>query len=198
MKKLLIASNNDHKFQEISALLADLPLELLKPKDLGIYLDVPETGASYYANALIKARAFHEASQLPVLADDSGLEVVTLDGMPAIYSHRFTPIDGATDRDRCFYMLGRLAEKPDPWIAAFQCTAMLYLNHKEVYSSHGVCPGQIIMDYRGEGGFGYDPIFFLAGENLTMAELNPERKNEVSHRARAIQDFDMLHKWALS
>lgn len=196
MKKLLIASNNDHKFQELSALLADLPLKLIKPKDLGIFLDVPETGASYFANALIKARAFHEASQLPVLADDSGLEVLALDGMPAIYSHRFTPVEDATDRDRCFYLLGRLTEKPQPWPAAFQCTAMLYVNHQEIYSSHGICPGEIIVDYRGEHGFGYDPVFLVAGEGKTMAELSEQRKNQVSHRAVAIQGFDMLRDWA--
>ena len=197
MKKLLIASNNDHKFQEFSALLAHLPLHLVKPIELGIELDVAETGESYYSNALIKARAFHQASGLPVLADDSGLEVVALDGAPSIHSHRFVPIEKAADRDRCFYLLGRLAEKPQPWIAAFQCTAMLYINHNEVYSSHGICPGQIITDYRGENGFGYDPIFLLAGQNLTMAELSSVLKNQLSHRARAIQGFDALRDWAL-
>lgn len=196
MKKLLIASNNAHKFDEFSALLADFNLELLKPKDLGISIDVAETGESYYANALIKARAFHEASDLPVLADDSGLEVVALDGLPSIHSHRFVPFDGANDRDRCFYLLGRLAEKPTPWLAAFQCTAMLYINKKEVYSSHGICPGQIICDYRGVNGFGFDPVFLLANLDLTMAELSPGQKNTLSHRARAIQSFDALKDWA--
>lgn len=196
MKRLLIASNNEHKFQELSAILSDLPLQLLKPNDLGISLDVPENGDSYYANALIKAQAFYQASQLPVLADDSGLEVIPLGGMPGIYSHRFTPVNNASDRDRCFYLLGRLGEKPKPWPAAFHCTALLYINHHEIYSCHGICPGEIISEYRGEHGFGYDPIFLVSNEGKTMAELSSEHKNEISHRARAIQGFNQLREWA--
>ena len=196
MKKLLIASNNAHKFQELSALLADLNLKLIKPSDLGIKIDVAETGDSYFANALIKARAFHEASNMPVLADDSGLEVNALNGLPGIHSHRLVPIKHATDRDRCFYLLGRLAETPKPWLAAFHSTTILYINSQEIYSSHGICPGQIIEDFRGENGFGFDPIFLLADRNQTMAELSEKQKNELSHRARAIQAFDALRNWA--
>lgn len=196
MKKLLIASNNAHKFDELSAILFDLNLELIKPKDLGLKLEVAETGNSYFENALIKAQAFHEASGLPVLADDSGLEVNALHGLPGIHSHRFVPFGNTSDRDRCFYLLGRLAEKPKPWLAAFHSTAMLYINNDEVFSSEGICSGEIITDYRGENGFGFDPVFYIPEQKKTMAELPSDMKNQISHRARAIQGFSALREWA--
>ncbi len=196
MKKLLIASNNAHKFEELSAILSHLDLKLFKPRDLGVDLEVAETGNSYYENALIKAQAFHEASGLPVLADDSGLEVIALDGLPGIHSHRFVPFGNATDRDRCFYLLGRLVGKPEPWLAAFHSTALLYINANEIYSSEGICPGKIITDYRGENGFGFDPVFYIPEQKQTMAELSSKLKNQISHRARAIQGFNALRNWA--
>lgn len=198
MKELLIASNNQHKFIELSSILSKLPIHLVRPKDMNIQIDVIESGDSYYSNALLKAQAFHKASGLPVLSDDSGLEVVSLDGMPGIHSHRFTPVQSATDRDRCFYLLGRLADKPRPWSAAFQCTAMLYINPNEIYYAQGWCPGKIIPDFRGQNGFGYDPIFLLDETNHTMAELSPMSKNQISHRARAIQALKALRDWSKS
>lgn len=197
MKEILIASNNNHKFQEISAILGHLPIKLLKPSDLRLSLIPPENGATYYENALIKATAFYKASGMPVLADDSGLEVEILGGEPGLHSHRYAPKPGATDHDRCLYLLSKLEPKDNPWLAAFHCHAVLYVHPDLVGDSHGIIPGEIIEEFRGTNGFGYDPIFWIPGEGKTMAELDTDRKNQISHRARAFANFELLKLWAL-
>lgn len=197
MREILIASNNAHKFEEISAILAHLPLKLIMPNELGIEIDVPEVGANYYENALIKAKAFHQASNLPVLADDSGLEVTALDFQPGIHSHRFSPDPQASDHDRCLYLLSRLAQFPKPWKASFNCVAVFYRSTEVVESFQGVIKGEIIEDFRGENGFGYDPIVWIKEQNQTMAELDPEVKNQISHRARAFSNLTTLFEWSL-
>jgi len=196
MREVLLASNNNHKFQELSVILAHLPIKLIKPSDLGLSLNPPETGTTYYENALIKAEAFHEASGLPVLADDSGLEVDALGGEPGLHSHRFSPKPGAIDFDRCLYLLSKLENKPKPWLAAFHCHAVLYVRPDLVGDSHGSIPGEIHDEFRGNYGFGYDPIFWIPEERKTMAELDSMRKNQISHRARAFSNFDLLNLWA--
>lgn len=197
MKEILIASNNDHKFQEISAILEHLPIKLIKPSDLGLSLIPPENGSTYYENALIKAKAFHEASAIPVLADDSGLEVELLGGEPGLHSHRYAPKPGATDHDRCLYLLSKLEGKSKPWLAAFHCHAVLYVHPTLVGNNHGMIAGEVIEEFHGTNGFGYDPIFWIPGEGKTMAELDTERKNQISHRANAFSTFELLKQWIL-
>ena len=195
MKEILIASNNDHKFHEISAILAQLPIKLIKPSDLGLSLLPLENGSTYYENALIKAKTFYEASGMPVLADDSGLEVEILGGEPGLHSHRYAPKPDATDNDRCRYLLSRLNGKPKPWRATFHCHAVFYIRPDLVGDNHGSIDGEVIDEFRGTNGFGYDPIFWVPGEGKTTAELETDRKNQISHRARAFSNFDLLKQW---
>jgi XTP/dITP diphosphohydrolase len=184
--KLLVASGNRGKLREFRAILADMQVEFLMPADLGIDLDVLEDGSTYAENAALKARAYCDLSGLITLADDSGLEVYALGGQPGLYSARYSPKPGATDADRRAYMLENLAGKERPWHAHFHCTIAIATPAGEMFFSDGDCPGEIIPDERGSGGFGYDPIFLLPEKGLTMAELVEDEKNRISHRGRAI------------
>lgn len=185
-KTLLIASGNPGKQREIQAILAPIEIQVLSTADIGLDLQVKETGTTYGENARLKAKAYLTATGLPVIADDSGLEVDALEGAPGIYSARFSPIDNASDADRRAHLLLQLQEKPQPWHAHFHCTAVLALPNGECIERVGRCKGLIIPQERGSGGFGYDPVFYLPEYQATMAELPAEVKNMVSHRARAI------------
>ena len=186
MRQLLLASGNPGKLQEIKALLDDLPIQLVTPFDLGLYLDVVEDGITYEENATRKALAYASASGLCSLADDSGLEVEALNGSPGLYSARFAPQPGATDADRRAYLLRKLHGYPRPWLARFRCVVVLAVPGDRLYSSEGICPGEVIPQERGQLGFGYDPIFLISGADQTMAELSMEEKNRLSHRAKAV------------
>jgi len=187
MDQLLIATQNQGKFREIQALLADLEIELLTPADLGLDFDVKETGTTYAQNAALKARAYAKASGLWALADDSGLEVDALGGEPGLYSARYAPQPNATDADRRDYLLEKLGPHPRPWTARFRCVVALTHSGADPHFETGICPGEIIPEERGDHGFGYDPIFLVEGMDRTMAELSMEEKNHLSHRARAIK-----------
>jgi XTP/dITP diphosphohydrolase len=187
MSKLLLASNNQGKLIEIQSLLQGLDVELVTPVDLGLELQVDETGNTYHENALLKGRAFALASGLVTLADDSGLEVDALDGKPGLHSARFSKKPGATDADRRMFLLEKLAGKPRPWLARFRCVVALASPVGEITYAEGLCPGEIIPIERGSNGFGYDPIFLLPELGLTMAELEMAQKNQLSHRARAVR-----------
>jgi XTP/dITP diphosphohydrolase len=187
MSRLLLASNNPGKLKEIQALLGDLNLELCTPAQIDLVLDIKETGQTYAENAALKGLAYARAAKMLTLADDSGLEVDALNGLPGIRSARFAPTPGATDRDRCTYLLKRLSGSPQPWTARFRCIIALVNPSGETHYTEGICPGTIIPDERGENGFGYDPIFLIPELNRTMAELNMAQKNRLSHRALAVQ-----------
>ncbi|HSQ16680.1 MAG TPA: RdgB/HAM1 family non-canonical purine NTP pyrophosphatase [Anaerolineales bacterium] len=187
MLKILVATANRGKLHEIQALLQGLPLTLLTPPELGLALEVAETGATYATNAALKATAFAHLSGLLTLADDSGLEVDALGGLPGVRSARFSPLPGASDADRRQYLLQQLAGKPRPWTAHFHCTVALAPPAGEVLYAEGDCPGEIIPLERGDNGFGYDPIFLLPELGRTMAELSTAEKNQLSHRARALK-----------
>ncbi|HEX7540814.1 MAG TPA: RdgB/HAM1 family non-canonical purine NTP pyrophosphatase, partial [Anaerolineales bacterium] len=185
MRSILVATNNKGKVDEIKALLDGLGLVLLIPYDLGLALEVTEDGQTYAENAAKKAAAFAQASGMIALGDDSGLEVDVLGGMPGLHSHRFCPIPNATDADRRKYLLERLGDRPRPWTARFRATVAIALPSGEVQLAKGQCEGEIIPDERGTNGFGYDPIFFIPEIGRTMAELEMNEKNRLSHRARA-------------
>lgn len=191
MKTLLLASNNKGKLVEMQAILAALPVELILPAQAGLHLDVVEDGLTYAENAAKKALAFSQATGLITLADDSGLEVDALDGLPGIHSARYSPLPGATDADRRAYLLANLQGRPRPWHAHFHCTIAVAVpvpgGQAALQYAEGNCPGEIIPEERGSDGFGYDPIFFLPEYNQTMAEIGRAIKNQISHRARAIQ-----------
>jgi XTP/dITP diphosphohydrolase len=172
---------------EMKALLASLDLQLLTPDQLGLEIVVDETGKTYADNATLKGIAFFRASGLLTLADDSGLEVEALDGAPGLHSARFSPKKGATDADRRALLLRKLRGYPRPWWARFRCVIALVASPEAVHLTEGTCPGEIIPQERGHSGFGYDPIFLLPEVGLTMAELEMEQKNRLSHRGRAVQ-----------
>ncbi len=187
MDKILLASNNQGKLREIKAILSGLPAQLVTPAQIGLSLNVEENGVSYAENAGLKATAFANASGLLSLADDSGLEVDALDGAPGLHSARFSPKPGATDADRRRLLISLLLGLPRPWPAHFHCTVALALPFGEARFAEGNCPGEIIPEERGANGFGYDPIFLLPELGHTMAELNMDEKNQLSHRARAVR-----------
>jgi len=193
--KLLIASSNPGKLLEMQAVLESRypagTFELLRPVDLGLDLDVPEEGETYAENAAYKARAYAFASGLHTLADDSGLEVASLDGAPGLHSARFgvEEANGApTDATRRAHLLRLLADKPRPWKACFICTVAVADPDGTVQFAVGEVEGEIIPDERGSTGFGYDPLFYIPELGQTTAELGPAVKNQISHRANALRN----------
>ncbi len=186
--KLLIATNNKGKVKELQDLLKDTGFELVTPAEINLNLEVEEDGATYSENAAKKAIAFAQASGLISLADDSGLEVDALDGAPGLYSARYHPKPGASDADRRAYMVENLKDKPRPWTAHFHATIAIAIPEEDVQIVDGNCYGEIIPEERGTGGFGYDPIFLLPELNKTMAELEMDEKNRLSHRAKAVMN----------
>ncbi len=187
MAKLLIATNNPGKIREYKDLLAGLPVEITFPAQEGLSLEVDESGETFEENARLKALAYAQASGLLTLADDSGLEVDALDGAPGVHSARYAG-SGADDADRYRKLLAALAEVPvGQRSARFRCVVALARPDGTIHTAEGACEGAIGFAPRGEHGFGYDPIFIVAGHGgQTMAELSPEVKNQVSHRARAV------------
>lgn len=188
MNKLLIATNNNGKVQELQELLKVLGIQIITPSQINLELEVVEDGMDYAENAGKKAVAFAAASGLPSLADDSGLEVDALGRAPGLYSARYSPKPAANDADRRAFLLQNLSDKPRPWKAHFHATVAIATPIGEVEFAEGNCFGEIIPEERGTGGFGYDPIFFIAELNQTMAELGMEEKNRLSHRARAVMN----------
>jgi len=190
--KLLLATNNPGKAAEYRALLEGCGWELVTPRDLGLHLEVEEAGGDYAENARIKAEAFAEASGLVALADDSGIEVDALGGAPGPLSARFGGED-ASDEQRMALLLERLAGvPPERRSARFRCLIAVARPEGEVSLFEGQCEGRVAEEPRGEGGFGYDPVFLLPERGLTIAELPPEEKNAVSHRGRAARQARVL------
>ena len=190
--KLLIATNNQGKLEEIHAILKNVEVELLSPADMGLELDVEEDGQTYAENATKKALAFSQASGLISLADDSGLEVDALDGTPGLHSARYSTLPNATDADRRATLLLNLSRHPRPWAARFRATIAIAGPGGGVKLAEGICPGEIIPEERGTGGFGYDPLFWVPELGQSFAELPSERKNAISHRARAMAAMGVI------
>jgi XTP/dITP diphosphohydrolase len=186
MTRLLLATGNSHKLRELKQMLDGLPYEVVSPADVGTCGDVAETGSSFEENATLKATTLAAASGLLTLADDSGLEVEALDGAPGIYSARYAGED-ASDADRVAYLLKKLeGVPPSQRQARFRCVIAIATPQGKTELFEGECRGFITLEPCGQHGFGYDPVFFVPEYNMTMAELPPETKNRISHRARAI------------
>jgi len=187
MIKLLIATNNPGKVREYEALLRGLPLTLTCPAQEWIDIRVEETGSTFAENARLKAVAYARASGLLTLADDSGLEVDALGGEPGPRSARYAG-PGASDENRYLLLLSRL--EGVPWerrTARFRCVIAVATPQGEVRTAEGTCDGIIAFEPKGKHGFGYDPVFYVLEHGQTMAELGPEVKNRISHRARAAE-----------
>ena len=186
LQSLVIASGNPGKIREIKAILRSGEFEIVSGPELGVFMDVKETGTTYAENARLKAIAYQAATGQAVLADDSGLEVDALDGAPGVHSARYFPKPNATDADRRAYLLEQLRNHPLPLTAHFHCTAILAMPDGSIIETVGRCDGEIIFEERGSGGFGYDPIFYMPEHQATMAEIPASLKNQVSHRAKAL------------
>ncbi len=185
LSKLLLATNNQGKVREYKSLLSNLPFTLVTPAEIGISLEVAETGKTMEENARLKAVTLARESKLISLADDSGLEVNALGGEPGPLSARYAGTD-ATDKDRVNFLLKRLADVPtDKRTARFRCVIAIATPEGRVGLCSGECNGIITNEPRGETGFGYDPIFYLPELGKTMAELPLAVKNKVSHRGKA-------------
>ena len=185
-KKLLIATHNAGKLAELRVLLRSVPYALVSLTDVGIAVDVEETGSTLEANAALKATTYARLAGLPTLADDSGLEVDALNGAPGVRSARYAGPD-ATDADRIAKLLANLAAHPQPWTARFRCVIAIAAPAGVIERHDGACAGVIISQPRGDNGFGYDPVFLLPEYGRTMAELSDAHKNRISHRAIAVQ-----------
>ncbi len=183
---IVLASNNAHKLGEIREMLSPLGIEVKSLAELGISVDPEENGVSFEENASIKARAVHDIVALPVIADDSGLCVDALDGRPGVYSARYAP-----DGRFCEHLLEEMQGIPIEQRSAHFVTAMVFLDEDGTETvCRGEVHGTIGLQARGEHGFGYDPVFVYGGKSF--AELSPEEKNAVSHRANALKDLYAL------
>lgn len=186
-QKLVLASHNQGKIDELSQMLAPYGVKILSARDLKLP-DVEETGETFAENAALKAEAISEYTGMPCLADDSGLCVDALDGRPGVYSARY-----AADNDaRINKLIGELKEsgKAD-WSAHFSCVLALKIPHQKTKFFEGRVDGKIIENRRGSEGFGYDPVFMPDGYERTFAEMSKEEKAKISHRGKALLQFIM-------
>ncbi len=185
MKKIFIASKNKGKISEIRTYLGEMDYEVFSLLDTPEIPDIEETGSTFEENALLKAKFVFNVVKIPVLADDSGLEVDYLHGAPGVYSARYSG-ENASDKDNNDKLLKELKDiEYNQRTAAFKCVMCLYDGLNERYFD-GICEGNIITYQKGEKGFGYDPLFMPKGYSLTFAELGPDVKNKISHRGKAL------------
>lgn len=195
LSKLLIASNNDHKVTEFKRLFAHLPIELVTPNDINLNLDVDETGDTFETNARLKAHAFAEASGLPALADDSGIEVDALDGRPGVLSARYGG-EGLNDADRVQLLLREMSAVPDDQRTCRYRVVLVLVDQtnpaEPEASTEGRCEGTLAHATSGTNGFGYDPVFYVPAFGKTIADVTSDQKDSISHRgiaARAMAEI---------
>ena len=194
--KLVLASKNAHKLVEMRDILSQLGVEVVLESEVGVDVDVEETGATFEENAFLKARAVMEASGLPAVADDSGLCVDALNGAPGVYSARYGG-EGLDDAGRYRLLLENMRGQM-PRTAQFVSAITCCFPNGDVLTARGECPGTIAYAPMGEGGFGYDPVFFVPTLKKTFAQLTAEEKNAISHRGKALEAFQVKLKEYLS
>ena len=185
--KLVLASQNKKKIKEMNEILAQLGVEVMSQAEAGVNVDVEETGTTFEENSLLKAKAVMEASGLPAIADDSGLCVDCLNGAPGVYSARYGG-EGLDDTGRYKLLLENMRGQM-PRTAKFVSVITCCFPNGDVITARGECPGTIAFAPMGEGGFGYDPVFFVPQLKKTFAQLTAEEKNAISHRGRALEVF---------
>ena len=184
MKKLVFATNNAHKLEEIRAILGD-KVEILSLNDIDCHADIPETADTLQGNAALKAQNIYDNYGLDCFADDTGLEVEALNGAPGIYSARYAGGDGHDSEANMKKLLSEMQEK-DNRKARFRTVICLIEDGKEHFFE-GIVNGSIIRERKGGAGFGYDPVFMPDGYSETFAEMGNDENNKISHRARAVQ-----------
>ncbi len=188
--KVVLASKNAHKLKEISKITEKFDMELVLESQVGVDIDVEETGSTFEENSFIKAEAVMKATGLPALADDSGIAVDALNGEPGIYSARYGFDPSLDDWGRLELLLKNTEQVPDSSRQAqFVCVITLVTPEGQVIQARGEAHGELLRQPAGEGGFGYDPIFYYPPLGKSFAELSPEEKNQVSHRAQALKLF---------
>ena len=188
--KVVLASKNPHKLVEISAILKPLDVELVLESDLGVDVEVEETGSTFEENSFLKANAVRKATGLPALADDSGIAVDALGGAPGVHSARYGDDPALDDWGRLLLLLKNTEQVPDGQRQAqFVSVITLVYPDGRVIQARGGAHGELLREAHGEGGFGYDPIFYYPPAGKTFAELTAGEKNQVSHRAKALKLF---------
>jgi XTP/dITP diphosphohydrolase len=186
MRKLLLATRNSGKARELLELFSNTSFELTTLDKEGILLEVQETGKTFEQNAVLKAEVYASSACLLTLADDSGLEVEALGWEPGIFSARYAG-EEVSDAEHVRYLLSKLKDVPVAnRFARFRCVVALADGNGLIKTFEGACEGQILLNPRGENGFGYDPVFYLPEDGKTMAEISAQRKNAVSHRSQAV------------
>lgn len=187
--KLVLASKNKKKLKEMTDILQHLGVEIVLQSEIGIDIDVEETGTTFAENAFLKAEAVCKASGMPAIADDSGLVVDALDGRPGVYSARYGGDKCADDIQRYELLLTEM-EGRENRSARFVSSICCVFPDGHTVSAEEACEGFITNGPVGENGFGYDPIFLVAGTEVTMAQMTEEEKNKISHRGKAIRAFE--------
>ncbi len=191
--KIFVATGNTHKLEEIRTILKGLPVELVDVNSLAEKIEVEETGATFAENAQIKARAYFERVKMPVLADDSGLEVPALNNEPGVFSARYAG-ENATYSENNRLLLQRMQGlKNGKRKARFVCT-VCFKDEQNEWLFEGTTEGVILEQLKGKGGFGYDPLFYVPHLGKTYAEMGSAEKNKLSHRARALEKFKIFLK----
>ncbi|AOP32872.1 non-canonical purine NTP pyrophosphatase [Leptospira tipperaryensis] len=185
MKQLALATNNAHKVKEVGSILKELGVQILTPKDLNVSFDAEETGSTFSENALIKARELFRLTQLPSIADDSGICVSALEGAPGVYSARFGG-EGLDDKGRALLLLEKL--KGNQNRNAYYACVIAYVDGKTEKTFEGKCEGTISEEYDliGTYGFGYDPVFIFPAFQKPFSQVSDSEKNQVSHRKEAL------------
>lgn len=185
--RLIIATKNKGKLEEFAQLVAHLPFDIVSMADAGIADDIEENGSTFEENALIKAKSVWKMTGSAVIADDSGLEVDFLNGAPGVYSARYAG-EGATDADKNCKLLDALAGVPgDKRTARFVCVIAVVFPDGSSISERGTCEGYIATEPAGDNGFGYDPLLYIPEFGLTIAQMEANLKNSISHRGNAIR-----------
>lgn len=188
--KVVLASHNKHKLAEISKITEQFDMELVLQSELGVDIDVEETGTTFEENSFLKANAVMQATGLPALADDSGIAVDALNGEPGIYSARYGFDESLDDWGRLQLLLKNTEQVPDGQRQAqFVCVITMVTPEGQVIQARGEVHGELLRAPAGEGGFGYDPIFYYPPYGATLAQVSAEEKNKVSHRANALRVF---------
>ncbi len=188
--KVVLASKNPHKLVEIQKITEKFGMELVLEGQLGVDIDVAETGSTFEENSFLKAEAVMKATGLPALADDSGICVDALGGEPGIYSARYGFDDTLDDWGRLKLLLKNTEQVPDgERQAQFVCVITFITPEGQTIQARGEVHGELLRAPAGEGGFGYDPIFYYPPYGKSLAEVTPEEKNRVSHRAKALEVF---------
>ncbi|HEY5561781.1 MAG TPA: XTP/dITP diphosphatase [Clostridiaceae bacterium] len=187
-KRIVVASDNEHKIKELKDILKDFPFDIFTMKEVGLDIDIEESGSTFLENAYIKAKTvFDLLEDTIVLADDSGLSVDCLDGAPGVYSARFSGVHGNTKKNNeklLSLMEGKINEDRK---GRFVCAIVLIIDKEMVIKVQGEVEGYITIQLSGDEGFGYDPLFYVPAFNKTFAQMSSKEKNSISHRGRALE-----------